>query len=194
VTICTIGPVTNVAAFFAARPDLLDRVARIQAMGGCLAPFEADGTAGSPFEFNASCDPLALAALFALPVQLGVVPLDVTIGAVLSDADRAEIAGTGRLGSVLGVLMENFTAMLGRVMPKAAPKVRLHDPLAVAALVEPRIARFEPALAATFGTPGACRTVVSPNGRPVDACRGVDAPALAALVVRTLTAPRAGAR
>ena len=36
VTVCTIGPVTNVASFLNARPDLLDRVARVQMMGGPL--------------------------------------------------------------------------------------------------------------------------------------------------------------
>jgi pyrimidine-specific ribonucleoside hydrolase len=89
VTICTIGPVTNVAAFLTARSGLLDRVARVQMMGGCLADWAADGAQGSPFEFNASCDPLALSALLGLPVAIGIVPLDVTIGAFFTDRDHA---------------------------------------------------------------------------------------------------------
>jgi pyrimidine-specific ribonucleoside hydrolase len=193
VTICTIGAVTNVASFLAARPDLLDRVARIQMMGGCLRPWrQADGGEGSPFEFNAGCDPLALSLLFSLPVPVGVIPIDVTIGAFFSDADRAAIGAGGRLGRVLDVLMNNFTKLLAGFMPEAEPKVRLHDPLAVATLVQPELAGFQAARAAAFGAPGRCRIVETPYGRPIDGCRSVDDRALATLMVQTLTS-RAGA-
>jgi inosine-uridine nucleoside N-ribohydrolase len=188
VTVCTIGPVTNVASLLNARPDLLDRVARVQMMGGCLASWEAEGVSGPESEFNVSCDPAAVSRLFALPVPIALVPLDVTATACLGDDDLAAIGAAGRLGAVLGVLMENFLALAGRLFSKTTPRVRLHDPLAVAALVEPRLARFEPAQVAVYGKPGDCRTVVSPHGRPIDACRAVDAAALAALVVRTLAA------
>jgi inosine-uridine nucleoside N-ribohydrolase len=193
VTVCTIGPVTNVASFLNARPDLLDRVARVQMMGGCLAPWEVEGVPGPESEFNVGCDPAAVSLLFALPVPIGLVPLDVTATACLSDDDLAAIGASGRLGGVLGVLMENFLALAGRLFEKTTPRVRLHDPLAVAALVEPRLARFEPAHVAVYGKPGDCRTVPSAHGRPIEACRAVDADALAALVVRTLAArQRAG--
>jgi purine nucleosidase len=188
VTLCTIGAVTNVAAFLAVRPDLLDRVARIQMMGGCLGPWrQDDGAAGSPFEFNVGGDPLAVSLLFSLPVPVGVVPIDVTIGSFFSDADRAAIAAGGRLGRVLEVLMGNFTKLLAGFMPEAEPKVRLHDPLTVATLVYPELAGFEPARVSAFGTPGACRMIASPHGRVIDGCRSVDNGALTALLVRTLT-------
>jgi inosine-uridine nucleoside N-ribohydrolase len=186
VTVCTIGPVTNVASFLNARPDLQSRVARVQMMGGCLAPWQVEGVPGPESEFNVGCDPVAVALLFALPVPIGLVPLDVSSAAWLSDADLAAIGAAGRLGAVLGVLMENFLALAGRLFSKTTPRVRLHDPLAVAALVEPRLARFEPAQVAVYGQPGDGRTIASPHGRPIEACRAVDAGALAALVVRTL--------
>jgi inosine-uridine nucleoside N-ribohydrolase len=191
VTICTIGPVTNVASFLNARPDLLDRVARVQMMGGCLAPWQVEGVPGPEAEFNVGCDPVAVSMLFALPVPIGLVPLDVTATAWLSDEDVAAIGAAGRLGAVLGVLMQNFLTLVGQMFADRTPRVRLHDPLAVAALVEPRLARFEAAHVSVVGKPGDCRTVASAHGRPIDACRAVDAHALAALVVRTLTA-RAG--
>ena len=156
-------------------------------MGGCLGPWQADGVEGSPFEFNVGCDPLAASVLFSLPVPVGVIPIDVTIGACLSDDDRAAIGAAGRLGHVLEVLMNNFLVLLGGLMPGAKPKVRLHDPLTVATLVDPDVAGFEPARVSVFGTPGQCRMVESPYGRPIDGCRSVDVGALAALLVRTLT-------
>lgn len=193
VTICTIGAVTNVAAFLAARPDLLDRVARIQMMGGCLGPWRRDdGMPGSPFEFNVGGDPLGVSLLFSLPVPIGVVPIDVTIGSFFSDAERAVIGAGGRLGCVLEVLMNNFTKLLAGIMPGREPRVRLHDPLTVASLVYPELAGFAPARVSAFGTPGACRMVDSPHGRAIDACRSVDNGALTALLVRTLTSGAAG--
>jgi inosine-uridine nucleoside N-ribohydrolase len=188
VTICTIGAVTNVASFLTSRPELLDRVARVQMMGGCLRPWrQADGSEGSPFEFNVGGDPLAASALFSLPVPVGVVPLDVTIAACLGDDDRAAIGRAGRLGHALSVLMDNFLALLAGFMPGVKPEVRLHDPLTAAALVHPELAGFETARVSVLGGPGQCRLVESPHGRPVDACRSVDDKALAALMVRMLS-------
>jgi hypothetical protein len=88
---------------------------------------------------------------------------------------------------VLEVLMKNFVKLLGGFMPEAEPKVRLHDPLTVAALVHPELADFEPTRVSAFGTPGACRMVTSSHGRAVDGCQSVDNPALTALLVKTLT-------
>ena len=187
VTICTIGPVTNIASLLVTRPDLLDRVARIQMMGGCLRPWQANGVEGSLFEFNVGCDPLATSVLFSLPLPVGVVPIDVTIGAFLDEDDRSAIAAAGRLGAVLDVLMNNFLEFLRGFMPEAQHNVFLHDPLTVATLAYPDIAAFEPARVSAFGTPGACRMVESPHGRLVDACRSVDNRAIANLIVHTLT-------
>jgi len=186
VTICAIGALTNLPAFFAARPDLLARVARIQVMGGCLRPYQADGVAGPPFEFNVSCDALATAALFALPVPIGLVPIDVTIDAFFRDEHRAALRAAPSLGPVLDVLMENFLAFLARFMPEASAKVRLHDPLTVATLIEPGVAGFAPSTVGVYGPAGACRTQPGPDGRPIDACISVDNEKLASLLVDTL--------
>jgi inosine-uridine nucleoside N-ribohydrolase len=187
VTICTIGPVTNIASFLMSRPDLIERVARIQMMGGCLAPWESDGVAGSPYEFNVGCDPLAVAALFALPVPIGLIPIDVTIGAYFSDGDRSTISAAGQLGRVLDVLMKNFLDLLGSLMPGTQPRVRLHDPLTIATLVDSQIARFETLTVTAFGKPGECRTIQSPYGRTIEGCRSVDNSALVSLIIRSLT-------
>lgn len=110
-----------------------------------------------------------------------------TIGAYLSDEDRATIAVTGRLGAVLDVLMNNFLEFLRGFMPEAKHNVFLHDPLTVATLAYPQVAGFEPARVSAFATPGACRMVESPHGRLIDACRSVDNRAIADLMIRTLT-------
>lgn len=185
VTICTIGPLTNIAALAGSRPDLLERVARIQMMGGCLAP---PGTAPDiECEFNVGGDPAALAVLLATPVPIGIVPIDATLHTWFSDEQRAVIRDAGPLGAVLDVLSENFLTMLAAFWPED-PKVRLHDPLTVVTLVEPEVATFEACRVAAVGTPGACRTLRTETGRTVDACTGADNERLTELLVRTLTA------
>lgn len=186
VTVCAIGALTNLSQCFTARPDLLARVARIQVMGGCLGPYSADGFEGPPFEFNVSCDAAASAVLMGLPVPIGLVPIDVTVHAFFDEADRAAIRSAGRLGRVLDVLMDDFLAFLARLMPQASPRIRLHDPLTVATLVEPAVARFEPCAISVFGPHGACRTEASLHGRPIDRCTSVDNARLTALLVETL--------
>jgi inosine-uridine nucleoside N-ribohydrolase len=187
ITICTIGPVTNIAAFFIAHPELLDRVARIQMMGGCLEPYQVDGVEWPPYEFNVGCDPTSTSLVLALPVPIGLVPIEVTVQAFLTDTHRAAIRCSGRLGEVLDVLMDNFIDLLTQLYPQASKKVFLHDPLTVATLVQRGVATFEPCTVAAFGPPGAYRTLPSPHGRVLDRCTSVDNDLLGALMVDTLS-------
>jgi inosine-uridine nucleoside N-ribohydrolase len=187
ITICTIGPLTNIASFFTAHPDLLERVARIQTMGGCLEPYQVDGVEWPPYEFNVGCDPTSTSLVLALPVPIGLVPIEVTVQAFLTDAQRAAIRQAGRLGEVLDKLMDNFIDLLSQLFPQAAKRVFLHDPLTLATLVHDDVATFEPCTVAGFGPPGAYRTLHSPHGRVLDRCTSVDNAALGALMVDTLS-------
>ena len=192
VEVCAIGAVTNVAATLAARRDLHDRVAGVHVMGGCLGPVSygnGNGAGDDPFaEYNLGCDPLAAARLWALPLPLRLVPVDVTMPLVLTDDDRAAIAGGGSYGPMLDVLAEEYLAARrasgGRAAEHAA--VRLHDPLTVVGLVVPDVEVTQPRHLAVVGTPGQVRTVDSEHGRPVTACRDADGALLRRVLVETL--------
>ena len=192
VEICAIGAVTNVAATLAARPDLHDRVAGVHVMGGCLGPVsygDGDDAGGDPFaEYNLGCDPLAAAVLWALPLPLRLVPVDVTMPLVLTDDDRAAIAGGGPSGPVLDALAEEYLAARRAAGVRAAEHaaVRLHDPLTVVGLAVPDVEVTQPRRLAVVGSPGRVHTVESEHGRPVTACRGADGARLRQLLVETL--------
>jgi inosine-uridine nucleoside N-ribohydrolase len=187
ITICTIGPLTNIASFFTEHPELLDGVARIQMMGGCLERYQVNGVEWPPYEFNVGCDPTSTSIVLALPVPIGLVPIEVTVQAFLTDAQRAAIRGSGRLGEVLDKLMDNFIDLLSQLYPQASKRVFLHDPLTLATLVHDGVATFESCTVAGFGPPGAYRTLRSPHGRLLDQCTSVDNDALGALLVDTLS-------
>jgi inosine-uridine nucleoside N-ribohydrolase len=74
VTLCPIGPLTNIAALFDRRPDLADRIARMVVMGGALD----GGNATVHAEFNIWFDPPSAARAFQADLPAVIVPLDVT--------------------------------------------------------------------------------------------------------------------
>jgi purine nucleosidase len=75
VTLCPLGPLTNIATAFRRAPDIVGRVAEIVLMGG--AYFEV-GNVTPAAEFNIYVDPEAAAIVFGSGVPITVMPLDVT--------------------------------------------------------------------------------------------------------------------
>ena len=75
VTLCPLGPLTNIATAFQKAPDIVARVAEIVLMGG--AYFEV-GNITPAAEFNIFVDPEAAAVVFASGAPIVVMPLDVT--------------------------------------------------------------------------------------------------------------------
>ena len=74
-TLCPIGPLTNIAAAFRRAPDIVARIKRIVLMGG--AYFEV-GNITPAAEFNIYVDPEAADIVFRSGAPLVVMPLDVT--------------------------------------------------------------------------------------------------------------------
>jgi purine nucleosidase len=75
VTLCPLGPLTNIATAFRRAPDIVGRVQEIVLMGG--AYFEV-GNVTPAAEFNIHVDPEAADIVFRSGVPLTVMPLDVT--------------------------------------------------------------------------------------------------------------------
>lgn len=87
-TLVAIGPLTNVAALAADRPDAYAALAAVHAMGGVV-----DGPGeGDVGEWNAAADPEALDAVLAGPVPVTVVPAD-AVPPGTPDALRAPVLG-----------------------------------------------------------------------------------------------------
>lgn len=133
VTLCPLGPLTNIAAAFLKAPDIIGRVQQIVLMGG--AYFEV-GNITPAAEFNIYVDPEAAEIVFRSGVNLVVMPLDVTHKALTTrarvEAFRALGTEVGRMAAEWADFFERFD--MEKYGSEGAP---LHDPTVIAYLLEP---------------------------------------------------------
>jgi purine nucleosidase len=133
VTLCPLGPLTNIATAFRRAPDIIPRVAEIVLMGGGY--FEG-GNITPAAEFNIYVDPEAADIVFKSGVPLVVMPLDVTHKALTS---RAWVEKMRTLGTPVGVAVAAWTDFFERfdTAKYGSDGAPLHDPCVIAYLIEP---------------------------------------------------------
>jgi purine nucleosidase len=133
VTLCPIGPLTNIATAFRRAPDIVPRVAEIVLMGG--AYFEV-GNVTPAAEFNIYVDPEAAEIVFGSGVPIVVMPLDVTHKALTT---RARVEAFRALGTRVGHAVASWTDFFERFdMAKYGSEgAPLHDPCVIAYLLQP---------------------------------------------------------
>jgi purine nucleosidase len=135
ITLCTLGPLTNVAMALVKAPAIARGIAEIVMMGG--AYFEVGNITPSA-EFNIFVDPEAADVVLRSGAKITMIPLDVTHG-VLSTRTRLDrIAALGnRAGKAVNEMLsfsERFD--LNKYGEPGAP---LHDPCVIAWLLEPAL-------------------------------------------------------
>ncbi|WP_343503934.1 nucleoside hydrolase [Alloyangia pacifica] len=135
VTLCPLGPLTNIATAFRRAPDIVDRVQEIVLMGG--AYFEV-GNYTPAAEFNIYVDPEAAAEVFGSGVPLVVMPLDVTHKALVTKPRNEAIRALGTpVGKAVAEMTDFFERFdLEKYGSEGAP---LHDPCVTAYLLAPEI-------------------------------------------------------
>ena len=133
VTLCPLGPLTNIATAFERAPDIVSRVKRIVLMGG--AYFEV-GNITPAAEFNIYVDPEAAALVFGAGVPLVVLPLDVTHKALVTKPRNDAFRALGnRAGTAVAQMTDFFERFdLAKYGSDGAP---LHDPCVTAYLLRP---------------------------------------------------------
>ena len=133
VTLCPLGPLTNIAAAFLKAPDIVDRVGQIVLMGG--AYFEV-GNITPTAEFNIYVDPEAADIVFKSGAPLVVMPLDVTHKAL---TNRARVEGFRALGNEAGRMVAEWTDFFERfdMQKYGSEGAPLHDPCVIAYLIDP---------------------------------------------------------
>ncbi len=133
------GPLTNVAVALTLAPDVKDKIARIVLMGGGIRDVNVTPAA----EFNIYVDPEAARLVFHAGVPLTMVGLDATHKALFTRAEGAVLEKTG------GPIARTFAQLL-RFFIRANEELfgfagaPLHDPLAVAAVIDPTLIRTKP--------------------------------------------------
>ncbi len=135
VTLCPLGPLTNIATAFSRAPDIIERVQEIVLMGG--AYFEV-GNITPAAEFNIYVDPQAAEIVFKSGAPLVVMPLDVThkvlVTKVRNDAFRALGTRVGQAVAAMTDFFERFDKE--KYGSDGAP---LHDPCVTAWLLAPEL-------------------------------------------------------
>jgi purine nucleosidase len=133
VTLCPLGPRTNIATAFDRAPDVISRVAEIVLMGG--AYFEV-GNMTPAAEFNIYVDPEAARAVFRSGAPLVVVPLDVTHKALTT---RARVEAFRAMGTAAGRAVAGWLDFFERFdMAKYGSEgAPLHDACVIAYLLAP---------------------------------------------------------
>ncbi len=133
VTLCPLGPLTNIATALRRAPDIAERVQEIVLMGG--AYFEV-GNITPAAEFNIYVDPEAADIVFKSGISINVLPLDVTHKALVTaprvDAFRSMGTNVGRMVAEWTDFFERFDKE--KYGSDGAP---LHDPCVIAYLIQP---------------------------------------------------------
>jgi inosine-uridine nucleoside N-ribohydrolase len=137
-TLVPIGPLTNVALLLAMHPDA--RPERIVLMGGSIG----EGNRTPAAEFNIWADPEAARRVFESGIDVTMIGLDVTHRALVTDADADELRGAGRVGKAAAELLDFYRRWHRASYPdlEGSP---LHDPVAVAHVIDPTLVETKPA-------------------------------------------------
>ena len=135
VTLCPLGPLTNIATAFEKAPDIVRQVKEIVLMGG--AYFQV-GNITPAAEFNIYVDPEAADIVFKSGVPLVVMPLDVTHKA-LTTRDRVDAFRA--LGTEPGRMVAEWTDFFERFDKEkyGSAGAPLHDPCVIAYLIKPEL-------------------------------------------------------
>ena len=133
VTLCPLGPLTNIATAFERAPDVVEKVQEIVLMGG--AYFEV-GNITPAAEFNIYVDPEAAEIVFKSGVPIVVMPLDVTHKALMTEP---RVAAFRAMGTRVGTMVAEWTNFFERFDKEkyGSPGAPLHDPCVIAYLIQP---------------------------------------------------------
>ena len=174
VTICAIGPLTNIAAALDADATLARKIRQIVVMGGSI---DAGGNITDHAEANIYHDPHAAEAVFASGARIMMVGLDVTHKVLCSPSDFSNIAKNApRLGGLLQDMSHFYIAFYESV--GKFDGCSLHDPSAVIACTHDHLFKTlsTPVRVALDGETRGRTTAGAERGRPaINVAVGVDA-------------------
>lgn len=132
ITLCTLGPLTDIAVALAKAPAIAGRVRELVVMGGARAEL---GNVTPAAEFNIHADPHAAAAVFTSGIPIVLMPLDATHKVLSTAARRARLRALGNgCGKAIATLLTPSAGLPRRRYGSGLP---LHDPCVIAYLLWP---------------------------------------------------------
>jgi len=134
VTLVPTGPLTNIATLLRDHPDVAPRIREIVLMGGSTGR----GNITPYGEFNIAVDPEAADLVFRSGLPVTMIGLNVTHQALVTPEVVARFRALGSpLADACVELMTFFGAAYERVF--GLPDPPLHDPIAVARVIDPSL-------------------------------------------------------
>ncbi len=136
ITLVPTGPLTNIAAAMRREPAIVPKIAAISLMGGAIGL----GNVTPAAEFNIHTDPEAAEIVFDCGRPITMVPLEVTHQALATGEVTARLRAAHRpVASFAADLLVFFASAYHNVF--GFPAAPVHDPCAVAAIIDPTILR-----------------------------------------------------
>ena len=135
VTVCALGPLTNIGLALVREPAIADKIDHLVIMGGGF--FEGGNTTPAA-EFNMYVDPHAAHVVFTSRIPIVMMPLDVTHKA-LTTPDRLQRFRA--IGSAAGDAVAGMLSFYDRwdIEKYGLPGGPLHDPTVIAYLLRPEL-------------------------------------------------------
>jgi purine nucleosidase len=178
ITLCPIGPMTNIALALIKEPSIAAKIKQIVFMGG--AAFSPGNTA-TDAEFNIWIDPHAAQVVLSSGIPMTMFGLDVTRHATLTKARFEELERDA------SPLMKTAIAMMRYY---GSGDASLHDPCVTAFLIDPTLFEGVDAVIDVdldqSGAYGRTRAVENGNGSPIHVITEVDDERLFRLIDRRL--------
>ena len=133
ITLCTLGPLTNIGLAFQREPRIKTLIKEIIMMGG---GFFEGGNITPAAEFNVYVDPEAAAEVLVSGIPITMLPLDVTHKALTS---RSRIESFRKIGNKAGIATAEMLDFFERfdVEKYGSEGGPLHDPNVITYLLRP---------------------------------------------------------
>lgn len=137
ITLLAVGPLTNVATAIIREPRFAGSLKKLVIMGGRI---DVNGTMSGPSEHNIKCDPEAAHVVFAAGADVDLVPLDVTLRALVR---QDGVEALRQKGSPYHDALADQIALYPGFVSRGGSTF-LHDPLAAMAILRPDLLGWRP--------------------------------------------------
>ena len=136
ITIVPVGPLTNLALAFRAKPEIVENIEEIVIMGAAYA----HGNKTAAAEFNWWCDPEAAKIVMDCGAKITIIPLDATHKACVSgtEADIIEAGGTKACIAAADMIKQRIRGY-STFQPMGDDMAPVHDALAVLYMLDPEV-------------------------------------------------------